>query len=1668
MGYSNVAGDLNVYSSTSTQTLTVRSDTTLSGNLAVNSGTANFKNVVANTLTVTGNFIITATNTQATNALSINNIGTATALKVVQYEGGGGGHIYNVAEFWDYLTLAMVIDPEGNVGIHTTSSPGYALTVKQGALFDNLTASYFIGDGSNVTNIQAVQVTGGLSGYQLQTAQSNITSLGTLTSLSVAGPILSAGGNTLSNLNTANVTIGAFAANQLQTAQGNITSVGTLTSLSVAGPILSSGGNTLSNLNTANVTIGAFAANQLQTAQTNITSVGTLTSLAVTGVTNSGWFSGSGNTLSNLNTANVTIGAFAANQLQTAQTNITSVGTLTSLAVTGVTNSGWFVGSGNTLSNLNTANVTIGAFAANQLQTTQTNITSVGTLTSLAVTGVTTSGWFSGSGNTLSNLNTANVVIGAFAANQLQTAQTNITSVGTLTSLAVTGATTSGWFSGSGNTLSNLNTANVIIGAFAANQLQAAQTNITSVGTLTSLSVAGPIISEGGNTLSNLNTANVTIGAFAANQLQAAQTNITSVGTLTSLAVTGVTTSGWFSGSGNTLSNLNTANVTIGAFAANQLQAAQTNITSVGTLTSLSVTGSSAAGWFVGSGNTISNLNTANVTIGAFAANQLQAAQGNITSVGILTSLNVSGTANINTLNVATGSANLLTANIANIYTTNIVGFIGSQWVGVIGNPIYYQNSNVGIGTSTGINSNLTVAGNAYISNSITTANTFTTNLTVTGSVNFTGAIVSGGGNVLSNINASNVAFGALAPTQLQSAQTNITSVGTLTSLAVTGVTTSGWFSGSGNTLSNLNASNVIIGAFSASQLQAAQTNITSVGTLTSLAVSGPVSTTNNVYAANALQTANILATSLTSNSTNTNITSTLNISSLLVNGTTAGLNQTLITTGTGAGVQWGTIIGSQWTTGTGNIYYISNVGIGTSAVSANLSVAGNIYASNALQTSNIISAGFTSNSTNVNVTGTLSLQTVLATNYGGTGADGSAVTANKFLGSPSGSTGGVTYRVLASADLPTVSFSPGAAGTYGSSTSIPTIVVDTYGRITGISTSSITTLSGLTTNGVLYATSATTAGSTATGTTGQPLLSGGTGAAPSYGTLSIAYGGTGQTTQTTAFNALSPMTTLGDLIYGGASGSGTRLAGSTSTTISFLSQTGTGTISAAPVWTSSTGTGSVVLSAGPTLTGTVVMTGSVGATTLQVTGNIYASNSLVTNNVIATGTISGAWNGTSQGILLTLGTNLATGTSFSSSSDVPVLQAYHVPLQSFTQNAVQAVSNYTITAQGLIKFSSTGLYQLVMVFVMDSPVVKVALGTNSTSSLPVTTSAYTYVYTVSSAASPSDAIIIPINVQNISNYYYIDIFCRSSSTSGTYYLTTGTNVSGSQNGTYIQIAPFGNYVSTGQNASAGLLLTTSGATLPTPLAQVSPLTSASNTYHVTMTSGAGWTTTGTSPIIQMSPNGNFQFLQAGVYNVTVCFNPSVQTVMQVGIGSTSTDAALPATIGPYIYQYAPTYTQDPSTSIMLPIPVTDTTKYYYLDATFGPSTSVTLLSTSTFISVAPLASYLPSPMATSSIVVSQVVTAQSTSYTALSTDSYIGMSNGGTVTMPQGSTLTRGKMYTIKEESGKAGTNQAYNVIIQMSGLDTIDGQSNAYIQVGYTSVNLMWTGANNRWVFV
>lgn len=63
-----------------------------------------------------------------------------------------------------------------------------------------------------------------------------------------------------------------------------------------------------------------------------------------------------------------------------------------------------------------------------------------------------------------------------------------------------------------------------------------------------------------------------------------------------------------------------------------------------------------------------------------------------------------------------------------------------------------------------------------------------------------------------------------------------------------------------------------------------------------------------------------------------------------------------------------------------------------------------------------------------------------------------------------------------------------------------------------------------------------------ASGTADHVVINSGTGAFSSEAQLGIPRGGTGQATASAAFNALSPMTGVGDVIVGGSSGAGTRL----------------------------------------------------------------------------------------------------------------------------------------------------------------------------------------------------------------------------------------------------------------------------------------------------------------------------------------------------------------------------------------------------------------------------------------------------------------------------------------------------------------------------------------------
>ena len=103
--------------------------------------------------------------------------------------------------------------------------------------------------------------------------------------------------------------------------------------------------------------------------------------------------------------------------------------------------------------------------------------------------------------------------------------------------------------------------------------------------------------------------------------------------------------------------------------------------------------------------------------------------------------------------------------------------------------------------------------------------------------------------------------------------------------------------------------------------------------------------------------------------------------------------------------------------------------------------------------------------------------------------------------------------------------------------------------------------------------TSIAATGGTGITVTGSPITSSGVMTVTATGSITagtgISVGGSFPTyTVTNSSPGFSnPMTTLGDIIYGGSSGTPTKLSGNTTTGLQFLGQTGNGTNSAAPTW---------------------------------------------------------------------------------------------------------------------------------------------------------------------------------------------------------------------------------------------------------------------------------------------------------------------------------------------------------------------------------------------------------------------------------------------------------------------------------------------------------------------
>jgi hypothetical protein len=267
------------------------------------------------------------------------------------------------------------------------------------------------------------------------------------------------------------------------------------------------------------------------------------------------------------------------------------------------------------------------------------------------------------------------------------------------------------------------------------------------------------------NTLNVINvvTSNIT-GTLTVNSN--AQPNITSVGTLISLTVTGNITSGnanlgnlvvsnYFSGSGNLLSNVTA--VKSGTVTTN----AQPNITSTGTLTSLTVSGTSTLGV------------AGNVKISGGGPGQL---------------LSTDGLGNLSWTTVSGGTTSVY--GDSNVTTLLNSGFFNTTFIGSIPNSVHANYAEMANGVAganvTGQVSNALIAGTVYTNAqpNITSVGTLA-NLTVIGNI--------GAGNItVGNVNASYLKGNGSSITGSVTNAINLVAGGTIngTVTAVTQLTT--------------------------------------------------------------------------------------------------------------------------------------------------------------------------------------------------------------------------------------------------------------------------------------------------------------------------------------------------------------------------------------------------------------------------------------------------------------------------------------------------------------------------------------------------------------------------------------------------------------------------------------------------------------------------------------------------------------------------------------------------------------------------------------------------------------------------------------------------------------------------------------------------------------
>ena len=426
-------------------------------------------------------------------------------------------------------------------------------------------AAYFSGDGANLTNLPAgtaTKITDGTSNVDIPTTDGNVT-------VGVGGTadvliVTSTGVNVTGTLNATGIITGD-AGGISNVVYANVTGTPTLGNVSP----LNLDGN-VSNVLRGD---GTFAADAESTyGDSNVVTL--LNAFGANTITTTGLVTADGGGISNVPYANVT-GTPTLGNISTIDIDGAAGNVLYGNGVFAPTASPALTGDGYQLANLTGANVSGEvSFAATANAVAGANVSGEVTnaATANAVAGANVSGevGFSAVSNSVAGANVSGEV--TFAATANAVAYANVSGTPTLGNIAtlnidgeaanvlygngVFAAATSPALTGDGYQLANLTGANVTgtvssatTATTAGTVTTAAQPNITSTGTLTSLSVTGAlgvttgVITGDGGGISNIAAGNISgtvnTAVLAQEVSQAAQPNIGSVGTLTSLTVSG-------------------------------------------------------------------------------------------------------------------------------------------------------------------------------------------------------------------------------------------------------------------------------------------------------------------------------------------------------------------------------------------------------------------------------------------------------------------------------------------------------------------------------------------------------------------------------------------------------------------------------------------------------------------------------------------------------------------------------------------------------------------------------------------------------------------------------------------------------------------------------------------------------------------------------------------------------------------------------------------------------------------------------------------------------------------------------------------------------------------------------------------------------------------------